>query len=81
MEGAVLAGKLAAEVIVDKAVGLKVKPINDVHYTVMNKIESWKSVNPVGINGDSPIVYGGGDVFSEVSFNDLKLQDTAQLIE
>jgi 15-cis-phytoene desaturase len=56
MEGAVLSGKLAAEVICDKSANRKTQGIKDVHIS----IQSGKEKAPVGVRGTYPIAFGGG---------------------
>ncbi|KAL7447243.1 hypothetical protein ACHAXM_011027 [Skeletonema potamos] len=58
MEGAVLSGKLAAEVICDKEMGRSGKGLKDVHSSMRDK--EFSSKNPVGIVGSGATVYGGG---------------------
>ena len=60
MEGAVLAGKLAAEVICDKVMGRANRNgLKAVHTTSIDKSEL-KERAPIGIMGKSPISFGGG---------------------
>jgi len=67
MEGAVLSGKLAAEVICDKSMGRSNKNgLKKVHSSV--KTAELNEREPVGIIGTSPISYGGGQ---QGSYNDL----------
>lgn len=56
MEGAVLSGKLAAEVICDKASGRTTNGVKDVH----SSIAEGKEKVPVGVRGNFPIAFGGG---------------------
>jgi len=58
MEGAVLSGKLAAEVICDKEMNRDSKGLKDVHSSVLGK--EFSSKDPVGIVGSGATVYGGG---------------------
>lgn len=59
MEGAVLSGKLAAEVICDKAMGrLNKNGLKEVHASVQEA--ELKERAPVGIVGTSPVSFGGG---------------------
>eukprot|EP00986_Skeletonema_menzelii_P012436 scaffold6877_cov135-Skeletonema_menzelii.AAC.2 len=58
MEGAVLSGKLAAEVICDKDLNRSTKGLKDVHSSVLAK--EFSSKEPVGIVGSGATVYGGG---------------------
>ena len=56
MEGAVLSGKLAAEVICDKATGRSTNGVREVDFTVGKGEEK----APVGVRGNFPIAFGGG---------------------
>ena len=56
MEGAVLSGKLAAEVICDKAVGRSSKGVKEIH----SSIHKGEEKAPVGVRGNFPIAFGGG---------------------
>lgn len=57
MEGAVLSGKLAAEVICDKGAGRASKGIKGVPASVVPEKEQRM---PVGVRGNYPIAFGGG---------------------
>jgi hypothetical protein len=57
MEGAVLSGKLAAEVICDKAANRDTKGVRSVAESVMPPDKVRK---PVGVRGNYPIAFGGG---------------------
>ena len=60
MEGALLSGKLAAEVICDKAMGRTNKNgLKDVHSSVIQDADLTER-EPTGIVGNSPIAFGGG---------------------
>jgi len=56
MEGAVLSGKLAAEVICDKSAKRMTQGIKDTHRSIKHGDEKM----PVGVRGVSPISFGGG---------------------
>jgi hypothetical protein len=61
MEGAVLSGKLAAEVNCDKAsdrstTGVRVVNESAIHHAIKGK----EPRRPVGVRGDYPIAFGGG---------------------
>lgn len=58
MEGVVLSGKLAAEVICDKAANRATKGIKPVHESVMSGDEPKASI---GVKGNYPIAFGGGN--------------------
>jgi len=57
MEGAVLSGKLAAEVICDKAANRETKGIKPIHESVTAGEEEKA---PIGAKGNYPIAFGGG---------------------
>lgn len=57
MEGAILSGKLAAEVICDKAVNRQSAGVRDIHSTIP---QGGDEKLPVGVRGDFPIAFGGG---------------------
>eukprot|EP00967_Tisochrysis_lutea_P117522 scaffold190106_cov31-Tisochrysis_lutea.AAC.1 len=57
MEGAVLAGKLAAEVVVDKAAG---QPTRGIKSPSAHIVPNVAAPAPVGVHGDYPIAFGGG---------------------
>ena len=56
MEGAVLSGKLAAEVICDKSAKRSTQGIREVH----NSISTGTEKPPIGVKGAFPIAFGGG---------------------
>ena len=58
MEGAVLSGKLAAEVICDKAANRETTGMRAVHESVL--LREMKERPPAGVRGDFPIAFGGG---------------------
>ncbi|CAH0370821.1 unnamed protein product [Pelagomonas calceolata] len=63
MEGAVLAGKLAAEVVAARAVGAPTQDLKEVQRHVVDAAATAAPKKPVGCGGgDSPIAFGGGEV-------------------
>eukprot|EP00535_Pseudo-nitzschia_heimii_P003175 CAMPEP_0197174442 /NCGR_PEP_ID=MMETSP1423-20130617/961_1 /TAXON_ID=476441 /ORGANISM="Pseudo-nitzschia heimii, Strain UNC1101" /LENGTH=583 /DNA_ID=CAMNT_0042623373 /DNA_START=119 /DNA_END=1873 /DNA_ORIENTATION=+ len=56
MEGAVLSGKLAAEVICDKAARRSSQGIRPIH----SSIQTGEEKAPIGVRGNYPIAFGGG---------------------
>jgi len=56
MEGAVLSGKLAAEVICDKASERSTQGVREIH----SSIQKGEEKSPVGVRGNFPIAFGGG---------------------
>lgn len=67
MEGAVLSGKLAAEVIYDRAANRPTKGIRSVHKSISS--QQWEAKDPLGIRGDFPIAFGGGQQGSGQTVN------------
>ena len=62
MEGAVLAGKLAAEVVAARAVGAPTQDLKEVQRHVVDAAATAAPKKPLGGRGDSPIAFGGGEV-------------------
>ena len=81
MEGAVLAGKLAAEVVVDRAAGVESKPLKEIHSSVMTKSSTWKEAEPLGVKGDGPIAWGAGSDNNAGARKQLAESDPEQLID
>lgn len=76
MEGALLSGKLAAEVIADRAVGQATKGLKVINDDILYK--DHKEKEPRGINGDGAIAFGGGAVLSDAGMKYLRENDAAQ---
>jgi len=79
MEGAVLGGKLAAEVVAARAVGAPTKGLKDVQQHVIDSAASHEAKEPRGVVGDSPIAFGGGMTITRAGESELKDQDPVQL--
>ena len=60
MEGAVLAGKLAAEVVVNRLNGGEEGELKAVHSSVLSKVGSWKERRPTPVFGEGALAFGGG---------------------
>jgi 15-cis-phytoene desaturase len=58
MEGAVLSGKLAAEVICDKAANKATAGVREIPNSIRQATLTERA--PVGVRGDYPIAFGGG---------------------
>merc|ERR550532_1452851 len=69
MEGAVLGGKLAAEVVCDRAAGRPTKGLKDVEPRVVEAAKSHVAKEPVGVKGNSAIAFGAGAVLGGASKN------------
>jgi 15-cis-phytoene desaturase len=83
MEGAILGGKLAAEVVADKAVyGAPTKGMKPIEPHVVQAAKAHVAKDPFGVNGNSPIAFGGGMVFNSAQGkgdDELRAQDPVQL--
>merc|ERR550514_2131553 len=81
MEGAILAGKLAAEVVSDRALGDATKGLKPVQQHVIDEAHAASVETPVGLDldNDSAFVYGGGEEWSGASEEALVRQDKEQL--
>ena len=65
MEGAILGGKLAAEVIADRAAGNQyTKPEKVIQQHIIDSASNAISKEPVGVLGNGPIAFGGGDILT-----------------
>lgn len=80
MEGAVLGGKLAAEVIADRAVGNPTKGLKAVQPSVVAAAAAHVAKEPVGVKGSSAISFGGGQVLSKDGMKLLGEQDAEQVV-
>merc|ERR1712087_925106 len=60
MEGAVLGGKLAAEVICNRALGNEDKPIKEIQPHIIDSTAAHVTKDPVGVKGEGAIAFGGG---------------------
>lgn len=81
MEGAVLAGKLAAEVVSDRAAGHDAKPLKEIHSSVMTKSSTWREKEPSGVKGDGPIAWGAGSDNNAGARKQLAESDPEQLVD
>lgn len=67
MEGAVLGGKLAAEVIANRAIGNADKPIKEIQPDVVAKAKDHVPKEPLGVKGEGAIAFGGGATLTKKS--------------
>ena len=82
MEGAVLAGKLAAEVVAERAAGVvSEKPEKAVQQSVLNRAAAFQPKAPVGVLGNGPIAFGGGASLTSNLREEMAAQDPAQLVK
>lgn len=64
MEGAILGGKLAAEVVSDRAAGRPTKGLKDIEPHVFTDAAKHTMKEPVGVKGKSAIAFGAGAVLA-----------------
>merc|ERR1739842_241807 len=57
MEGAVLGGKLAAEVVANRAIGNADKPIKEIQQHIIDGADSFVAKEPVGVKGEGAIAF------------------------
>jgi 15-cis-phytoene desaturase len=62
MEGAVLGGKLAAEVVASRAVGSQSPNIvlNEIQPHIVESARGYVAMDPPGVKGEGAIAFGGG---------------------
>jgi len=78
MEGATLAGKLAAEVVANRAKGNADKPIKEIQQHIIASASSYEAKDPVGVKGDGAIAFGGGYTVGKKEEELLRESDPAQ---
>ena len=77
MEGAVLGGKLAAEVVASRAKGMKTQGLKAVQKSIIDSIGPAKE--PLGVVGESEFAFGGGKVMEDADEAELANFDAEQL--
>ena len=78
MEGATLSGKLAAEVIANRAKGNADKPIKEIQQHIIDAASTYEAKEPVGVKGDGAIAFGGGYTVGKKEEELLRESDPAQ---
>ena len=78
MEGATLAGKLAAEVVSNRALGNPDKPVKEIQQHIIDAAASYEAKEPVGVKGDGAIAFGGGYSVDKKEETRLRETDPAQ---
>jgi 15-cis-phytoene desaturase len=83
MEGAVLAGKLAAEVVTDKAVyGASTKGLKKIMPDVIAEARTLSAKEPVGaVEGESAVTFGAGAVMTDTEEKELAVIDPEQMVK
>jgi 15-cis-phytoene desaturase len=81
MEGAVLGGKLAAEVIARRALGLEQsQPPKEIQSHVIDVAMMYTPKEAPGVKGEGAIAFGGGAVFNKKSESLLREIDPSQFV-
>jgi len=82
MEGAVLAGKLAAEVVSDRAAGRPTtNQKKEIQPNIIEKAKNSKPKDPVGVLGNGPIAFGAGAVLTKEWIKEVQEVDSIQFVE
>lgn len=78
MEGAVLGGKLAAEVVANRAVGNADLPIKKIQQHIVDASSDYVPKDPIGVKGEGGIAFGAGATLEKKSEALLKESDPIQ---
>ena len=77
-----LGGKLAAEVVSDRAAGIVSEaPLKEIHSSVFEKASLWKEKEPTGVLGEGAIAWGGGSDMNAGARKLLETSDPQQLVD
>ena len=77
VEGAVLGGKLAAEVVASRAKGMKTQGLKAVQKSIIDS--SGPAKEPLGVVGESEFAFGGGKVMEDADEAELANFDAEQV--
>jgi len=80
MEGAVLGGKLAAEIVAKKAKGVELPAIKEIQQHIVESAASHKAKEPAGVKGEGAIAFGGGAVLEKKNSELLQEVDPSQFV-
>ena len=80
MEGAVLGGKLAAEVVASRAKGMATQGLKPVQQSIINGLSAGAD-EAMGLVGETELAFGGGKVMDESDEADLAKFDAEQLVK
>jgi 15-cis-phytoene desaturase len=78
MEGAVLGGKLAAEVVAKKAKGLERDPPKEIQQDIIETAATYVPKEAPGVKGEGAIAFGGGAVLKKENEKLLREEDPSQ---
>jgi 15-cis-phytoene desaturase len=81
MEGAVFGGKLAAEVVARRALGLEqAQPPKEIQSRIIDAATKYSAKEAPGVKGEGAIAFGGGAVFNKKSESLLREIDPSQFV-
>jgi 15-cis-phytoene desaturase len=78
MEGAVLGGKLAAEVVANRAIGNAEKAPKEIQKHIIDSAASHVPTAPIGVVGEGAIAFGAGASIGKNEETLLRKSDPAQ---
>jgi 15-cis-phytoene desaturase len=78
MEGAVLGGKLAAEVVAKKAKGMELPPMKEIQPDIVQAAKNYQPRKPWGVKGEGAIAFGGGAQLEKTNEKLLREVDPVQ---
>lgn len=83
MEGAVLGGKLAADVVSSRAAGVDTfsNQNKEIQADIVQRASMLQPKKPAGVKGNGPIAWGGGFSLTDKNRQEVGEQDPDQLIE
>jgi len=83
MEGAVLGGKLAAEVVASRAIGVEPQNlvVKEIQPHVIENARKYVAKEPPGVKGEGAIAFGAGAVLGSKSMGELKEVDPLQFVQ
>ena len=80
MEGAVLGGKLAAEVIAKRAMGMEPVGEKVIQDHVIQSAATYVAKEPPGVKGEGAIAFGGGAILNKKNEGLLREIDPSQFV-
>lgn len=80
MEGAVLGGKLAAEVVARRAKGIEQEPLKEIQTNIVAAAAAYTPKDPPGVKGEGAIAFGGGAVLNTNNEKLLREVDPSQFV-
>jgi 15-cis-phytoene desaturase len=78
MEGAVLGGKLAAEVVSMKAKNMELPELKEIQPEILAAAKNFQPKKPLGVKGEGAIAFGGGATLNKKNEGLLREVDPAQ---